>query len=298
MSALAPILESFFTDRLNRQLHASRHTVRAYRDTFRLLLQFATQRTGKQPSQLELTDIDAALITEFLDHLEHERDNTVRTRNARLGRDPFDVPLRLLPRTRPRCAHPTRAGHARQAGPAPDPVVPVTRRSRRAPRRTRPQHVDRPTRSRPARRRRPDRATRVGALRVALPRHRARHRRPRSLLGQRPQGTLHPAHPPHRQRDPGLARRARPRRGPARVPDPTWRPAPPRLDRRSRRPPRRHRPPALPGLDDQEGDTAHPAPHRRDDTARGRRRHQPSSPCGSATNTPKRPRSTSTATSR
>ncbi len=85
MSTLAPILESFFTDRLNRQLHASGHTVRAYRDTFRLLLRFAEQRTGKQPSQLDLGDLDAALITGFLDHLEHERRNTVRTRNARLA---------------------------------------------------------------------------------------------------------------------------------------------------------------------------------------------------------------------
>jgi site-specific recombinase XerD len=85
MSTLAPILESFFTDRLNRQLHASSHTVRAYRDTFRLLLQFAHQRTGKQPSQLDLADVDAALITAFLEHLEHERRNTVRTRNARLA---------------------------------------------------------------------------------------------------------------------------------------------------------------------------------------------------------------------
>lgn len=85
MSTLAPILESFFTDRLNRQLHASPHTVRAYRDTFRLLLRFAEQRTGKQPSQLDLGDLDAALITGFLDHLEHERHNTVRTRNARLA---------------------------------------------------------------------------------------------------------------------------------------------------------------------------------------------------------------------
>lgn len=85
MSSLAPILESFFTDRLTRQLHASPHTVRAYRDTFRLLLQFAAQRTGKQPSQLDLADIDAALITEFGDHLERDRGNTVRTRNQRMA---------------------------------------------------------------------------------------------------------------------------------------------------------------------------------------------------------------------
>lgn len=85
MSALAPILEGFFSERLHRQLHASAHTVRAYRDTFRLLLTYAHSETGKAPSQLDLADVDAALISRFLDHLEHERGNTVRTRNARLA---------------------------------------------------------------------------------------------------------------------------------------------------------------------------------------------------------------------
>lgn len=85
MSTLAPILESFFTERLNHQLHASAHTVRAYRDTFRLLLRYTQQRTGKQPSELDLADLDATLIGGFLEHLEHERNNTIRTRNARLA---------------------------------------------------------------------------------------------------------------------------------------------------------------------------------------------------------------------
>jgi integrase/recombinase XerD len=85
VSTLAPILESFFTERLHRQLHASPHTVRAYRDTFRLLLRYAHEQTGKQPSQLDLADLDAALISRFLDHLQHDRHNTVRTRNARLA---------------------------------------------------------------------------------------------------------------------------------------------------------------------------------------------------------------------
>ena len=82
---LAPVLQSFFTDRLYRQLNASRHTIRAYRDTFRLLLGYAHQHTGKQPCQLDLTDLDAALISAFLQHLEHERHNTTRTRNMRLA---------------------------------------------------------------------------------------------------------------------------------------------------------------------------------------------------------------------
>ncbi len=85
MSALAPTLQAFFTDRLIRQRHASSHTIAAYRDTLRLLIGYATQRTGIAPSQLDLADLDAPLITAFLDHLEHERGNSVRTRNARLA---------------------------------------------------------------------------------------------------------------------------------------------------------------------------------------------------------------------
>jgi integrase/recombinase XerD len=85
MTALAPILQGFFTDRLARQRNASPHTVAAYRDTLRLLVGFARTRTGKAPSQLDLADLDAPLIGAFLDHLEHERHNGVRTRNARLA---------------------------------------------------------------------------------------------------------------------------------------------------------------------------------------------------------------------
>jgi integrase/recombinase XerD len=85
MSALAPTLEAFFTDRLMNQRQASMHTVAAYRDTFRLLLRFAQQRTGKTPSRLDFQDVDAALVGAFLDHLEHERGNSVRSRNSRLA---------------------------------------------------------------------------------------------------------------------------------------------------------------------------------------------------------------------
>jgi len=85
MTLLAPTLEAFFTERLHRQRQASPHTVRAYRDTFRLLLAFAHRQTGKPPSQLDLADLHAGLIAAFLDHLEHERHNTVRTRNARMA---------------------------------------------------------------------------------------------------------------------------------------------------------------------------------------------------------------------
>ena len=85
MTTLAPTLQAFFTDRLARQRQASPHTVAAYRDALRLLLVFAAQRTGIQPSDLEIVDLDAPLIGAFLDHLETERGNGVRTRNARLA---------------------------------------------------------------------------------------------------------------------------------------------------------------------------------------------------------------------
>ena len=85
MTALAATLQTFFTDRLIRQRQASPHTVAAYRDTFKLLLAFAFARTGIEPSRLGIQDLDAPLIGEFLSHLETERGNSVRTRNARLA---------------------------------------------------------------------------------------------------------------------------------------------------------------------------------------------------------------------
>jgi site-specific recombinase XerD len=84
MTSLAPILEAFFTQRLITQRRVSPHTVASYRDTFRLLLGYAHQTTGKSPCQLDLIDLDAPLIGAFLNHLEHQRHNSVRTRNARL----------------------------------------------------------------------------------------------------------------------------------------------------------------------------------------------------------------------
>lgn len=85
MSSLAPCLEAFFSRRLGQQRQASPHTVAAYRDTFRLLLMFVRDRTGKEPSQLALEDLDADLIGAFLEYAETVRGNGVRTRNARLA---------------------------------------------------------------------------------------------------------------------------------------------------------------------------------------------------------------------
>ena len=85
MTALAPTMQAFFTERLIAQRRASPNTITSYRDTFRLLLGFAHQHTGKAPSDLDLADVDATLIGEFLHHLEHDRHNSVRTRNNRLA---------------------------------------------------------------------------------------------------------------------------------------------------------------------------------------------------------------------
>jgi integrase/recombinase XerD len=85
MSALAPTLEAFFTERLLTQRRASPHTVAAYRDTFRLLLGFVQATTGTAPSRLDFADLDARLIGAFLEHLEQHRANGVRTRNTRLA---------------------------------------------------------------------------------------------------------------------------------------------------------------------------------------------------------------------
>ena len=85
MTSLAPTLQAFFTDRLARQRHASGHTIAAYRDTWRLLIGYASQHTSTQPSQLDLSDLDAPLVGAFLSHLEADRGNSPRTRNARLA---------------------------------------------------------------------------------------------------------------------------------------------------------------------------------------------------------------------
>jgi site-specific recombinase XerD len=85
MSLLAPTLEAFFTSRLICERQASERTVAAYRDTFCLLLRFAATKASCEPSRLDFSDLDAPLIGAFLDHLEKQRHNSVRTRNARLA---------------------------------------------------------------------------------------------------------------------------------------------------------------------------------------------------------------------
>ena len=85
MSALAPALQSYFTERLIGQRGSSQNTIAAYCLTFRLLLGFASKRTGTPPSELDISELDARLIAAFLDHLERKRGTSVATRNNRLA---------------------------------------------------------------------------------------------------------------------------------------------------------------------------------------------------------------------
>lgn len=82
---LAGLLQRFFADHLLGQLGASQHTVASYRDTFRLLLKFASKRYHRQASDLQVEDLDARFVSIFLKHLEHDRHNRAHTRNNRLS---------------------------------------------------------------------------------------------------------------------------------------------------------------------------------------------------------------------
>ena len=79
------LLQRFFTERLVQQRHASPRTIAAYRDSFRLLLRFAAQRLGKSPSDVALEDLNAPFVLAFLQHLEADRHNAIRSRNARFA---------------------------------------------------------------------------------------------------------------------------------------------------------------------------------------------------------------------
>ena len=84
MISLAPLLEAFFTERLQNQMQVSTETIASYRDTFRLLLGFAKSRLGKEPSKLLLTDLDAPSSAPSVTTWRRSAKNSPRTRNLRL----------------------------------------------------------------------------------------------------------------------------------------------------------------------------------------------------------------------
>jgi site-specific recombinase XerD len=79
------LVQEFFTEYLVQQRAFSPRTVASYRDAFSLLLGFAEQHLGKPPTALQLADLDRELLASFLDYLERDRHNSVRSRNARLA---------------------------------------------------------------------------------------------------------------------------------------------------------------------------------------------------------------------
>lgn len=84
-ATLPALIQQFFTDRLCTQMEASPNTIAGYRDTFRLLLRFASAHTGRVPTKLKIEDIDAVLVGDFLTHVETKRHNGARSRNTRLA---------------------------------------------------------------------------------------------------------------------------------------------------------------------------------------------------------------------
>jgi len=83
--SFAALVQAYFTEYLTQQRALSPQTIAAYRDGFVLFLDFAEVRLGKLPATMSLADITPELIMAFLDHLERQRHNSVRSRNARLA---------------------------------------------------------------------------------------------------------------------------------------------------------------------------------------------------------------------
>ena len=261
MTALAPTLQAFFTDRLITQRQASRHTIAAYRDTFRLLLGFAADRTGHPPSQLDIADLDAPLIAAFLDHLE----TSAATASA--------PATPALPRSTrcsatPRCATPNTPRSIQRVlaippkrfdrklvtyltEPETDALLAACDRSTWTGRRD---HAHVPAR-------RPDRAASLRADRTDLRRHPPRPRSTRPLRRQGPQTTPNTAaaRPPSRYCRSGSPNAAATPHDPL-FPTSTGAPAEPRRGRT----PHRHnhrRPPNMPIDHHQESNRPHTTTH-------------------------------------
>jgi site-specific recombinase XerD len=85
MTALAPLLTAFLREHLPRERNASPHTIATYAHAFALLVRFAAGRLKRRPSDLTVEEIDPDLVLAFLDHVEEERGNAARSRNARFA---------------------------------------------------------------------------------------------------------------------------------------------------------------------------------------------------------------------
>ena len=155
---LPALIQRFFIGRLQTQPGASPHTVAAYRDTFRLLLAFVCQRQARTPSNLRLEDLDATLLSAFLDHLESQRDNCVKTRNSRLAALHAFFRFVSYEEATVFTTMPAGVGHPDQAARQALGRVSQRTGNRSAPGRTGPVHVARSQGPHAFARRRPDRA--------------------------------------------------------------------------------------------------------------------------------------------
>lgn len=84
-TTFAGLVQEFFTDYMVQQRAMSPCTVASYRDTFVLLLRFAEDRLNQPAHQITIADLNARFLADFLDHLEVQRHNSIRSRNVRLG---------------------------------------------------------------------------------------------------------------------------------------------------------------------------------------------------------------------
>src|SRR5215471_5238468 len=110
MTTLAPYLTTFLREHLPHERKASPHTCAAYAYSFQLLLCFAAARLKVKPSLLGIEQLDAPLILTFLKHIENERRNSARTRNARLAA--VNSFFRFLEYRLPSCLDQSRQIHA------------------------------------------------------------------------------------------------------------------------------------------------------------------------------------------
>jgi integrase/recombinase XerD len=110
----AALVQAFFVEHLLNQKHASPRTLATYRDAFRLLLRFIHQTHGIEPAALNVENLDTPVILAFLDHIEQQRSNSIRSRNARLAAT-FLLPIRSNARASRRGSRLTRARHSGKA---------------------------------------------------------------------------------------------------------------------------------------------------------------------------------------
>jgi len=262
-TSFAGLVQAFFTDRLQRQRRASPHTVAGYRDTFRLLLQFAKLRLGKAPSKLSLTDLDAPFVGDFLDHLEKARGNGARSRNTRLAA--IHSFFHYLSFQEPAYAEQCRRILA----------IPSKRYERRLIEYLAPEEIDdldRPPGPRTAAGGDPDGAAGVRTHRPAPLRHYPGRRAPRPLRGEGPEATVHSA-PPGGGRGPdAMAPRVPRRAGDAGIPEQPRRTSEPGCGRATGRPPPAQRRTAMPVTEAKARDTACASPYHGHATASPRDR--------------------------